>query len=151
MYNKSHDPAAVNEFLADGSDRGIILNTHELQVITSGGGFKSDNLVKQLKCHQLRESIISDHWGFSISQNHFMFKPLNRKIVQLVESKIANRIVEEIQSRKTVDNDGSSVLSMEHLGIWFLFCAVFFLVFICFICDMIMFYRKSDRSGHFES
>lgn len=87
--------------------------------------FKS--VIVDFKYTILEEKIISDHYGFLFMVNEFMFDAFNRKIVQLVESGVADRIVNSysVKLNKTEDKHGPVVLTLDHLGIWFIICLGF--------------------------
>lgn len=79
----------------------------------------------------LEEKIISDQSGFLFPNEHFLFESFNEKIIQMVESGIANFIVNKEDrelfketanntvTRKIVPDDENTVLAVFHLGNWF--------------------------------
>jgi hypothetical protein len=66
----------------------------------------------------LKEKIISDYVGVLMQTNHFLFDAYNENIVRMTESGIMQKITEE-QLPKPPEDDQPTVLSLEHLLIWF--------------------------------
>lgn len=124
----------MTQLLTDGANRGFITDTSYLSLMLyyTNGTFKYT---------KLEEKIISDHFGFQFSINNFIYNAFNRKIVQLVESGIADRNIKNFCSRCESKEDASDplILTHEHLGIWFLVllgCLLFCLM--CFLVELTM-------------
>lgn len=134
-----YNHANITDLLVEGSDRGLITDTSffSLMLYYTNGTFKYT---------RLEEKIISDHYGFMFTVNHFIFKALNSKVVQLVESGIADRNVKDFCSRcksRGGDNDEPAVLTLDHLGIWFLIWIGFMIVcFVSFLGELVTDARK---------
>jgi hypothetical protein len=77
----------------------------------------------------LAERILSDHWSFIFEdRNNFMFEAFNRKVLQLVESGIAAKIIEDsTKFRETPELHEPKVLTLNHVGVWFV-------IWLCFLC-----------------
>lgn len=103
----------------------------------------------------MKQKIISDHWGLMFPKDHYMFHAFNKKIVELVEAGIAKHILKITKKHPDYEDEvidlEPKVLTMEHLGIWFLILTgllgisllCFFVEFISKFCH---FRRKKGAS-----
>jgi phosphoribosyl-ATP pyrophosphohydrolase len=128
----------ITELLVDGSNRGVITDSNWLSVLMR----QSEGTFKYTK---LEEKIISDHWGFVFPVDSFMFKAFDRKISQLVESGIAQKIVEEfVEFSEEKPSDDPAVLTLGHLDIWFYaLMGLLCVALLCFLAEIWM-KRKSN-------
>jgi hypothetical protein len=116
----------------------------------------------------LKTKVISDSMGFGFSPNFFLFDNFNTKIVQLIESGIARKIVEEEEIRiteklgnftirkKKEKEDKRKVLRLEHLGIWFqilliLLSAASGVFAVEWIVGMVTLHLKTNLSDEFKN
>lgn len=121
-----------NDFLKEGSNRGVITDSDNLRKVSS-------NLNHHPPWSLLKEKIISDFKGFWLRKNSFMYQPMNRKVVQFFESGIASHEVSKYRYiKKFEDDSGPKVLTLEHLDagfyIWLVCIAAATLVFILELC-----------------
>lgn len=81
----------------------------------------------------LKEKVISDYVGLVLNKNNFIFDAMNRKVVQLVESGVAQKIIGE-QVTKKLEHSGPQVLTLEQLKagfyIWLVCIAISIFAFI---------------------
>jgi hypothetical protein len=107
---------SISELLADGSNNAFITDTEHLS-------FMEKSLNGTKKFSVLREIFLSDHLGFRLPNNDFMFKTLNRIITRLHESGISDLIVKnESFVRFPKASNEPVVLTLRHLGVWFYLC-----------------------------
>jgi hypothetical protein len=116
----------------------------------------------------LQTKVISDSMGFGFPPNFFLFDNFNMKIVQLIESGIARKIVEEEETKvsETLGNftirkkkekeDRKIVLSLSHLGIWFqilliLLSAASGVFVVEWIVGMVTLHLKTKLSDEFKN
>lgn len=119
------NPNLCTQFLPDGANRGVLLlNDFMLELFQN--------------CTKLAQRILSDHRVFIMPKNSFFFEPLNHKIIQLVESGLAKKFVEEASPKPNKsDEAGPVVLTLEHLGIGFKIVLFFLLIsFIFFLLEL---------------
>jgi hypothetical protein len=104
------------DILVDNSKRAIIINEYRLISLAK----KSE---EALKYKLLKEKLISDHLSFLLQdKKNLLFNMFDRKLTQLVESGIAKKIVENFTAIKPTEEDHEpKQLTMDHLGIWFVF------------------------------
>lgn len=107
----------IPKLLTDGSKTCVILSTEKLNEIIK----ESNNAFTFTK---LNEKIISDHWGFVFEMNEFMFEPFNRKVVQLVESGIAERFVTVGNATKFEKKVEPPAITLNMLSVWFKLWAI---------------------------
>jgi hypothetical protein len=109
----------LNDLLADGSKRAFVIFSDYMQYLEPEweGNFKYT---------KLNEKIMTTLFGFQFTNNHLMFKAYNRKVVQLVESGIADLIIKN-HTLKPYQQPFSEPLklTLDHLGVWFIILAVF--------------------------
>lgn len=119
--------------MVDGSNRGYITTRSAAFEM-----FIESN--KSFEFKTISERIMSYHWGFVFDVDNFMFKSFNRKVVQLVESGIADVLVKKAQFLKPkIKEEGPVTLNLDHLGIWFIVWSVFLAVaFVCFLCEVLL-------------
>jgi hypothetical protein len=77
----------------------------------------------------VKETIISDNMGFSFDNSHYFYKSFNRKVQQLVESRIIDYIIDEserleyltmaMKNAAKMTDDVKTPLSLYHLDNWF--------------------------------
>jgi hypothetical protein len=67
----------------------------------------------------LKETILSEYYGFGMGVNNFIFKPYTDKLAQLQESGIIERILRIFKPKKPITSDNRVALSLDHLMIWF--------------------------------
>jgi hypothetical protein len=106
--------------LTDGTNSALIINS------LANLFFKGDD--KEPPTYVLlKEKIISDYVGILMTTNHFLFDAYNENIARMVESGIMEMKVgkERPQSSDEVD---PTVLSFEHLLIWFEVWIAFLLI-----------------------
>lgn len=133
--SQSHDSSFIDSVLMDGSRTGIVVASDQLYVLVNRSKKKFQHRV-------LQEKIITNHVGFLLPPNSFIYEGFNRKIVQLVEAGLMQRYVAEHTGdyKEPEEEDGDPVvLNLDHLGIGFEICLLFltiaFAVFIFeFIC-----------------
>lgn len=115
LDNSEIEAESITDLLEDGSKRAIITDSNKLTSMI-------ENSAEIFKYTRLNEKILTDHWGFLFQDpNNFMFTAFNRKVVQLVESGIAKRNVEQfISGAKPEEQSEPCVLTLDHMGIWFL-------------------------------
>lgn len=105
----------------DGAKNGRIFNSlslDDLNRMTEG----------KIKFTELNEKIVTTFWRFEFEPNHFMFKAFNRKLVQLVESGIADVIVKNhMYGSKNGEETHVErpALTLQHLAVWFIALAAF--------------------------
>ena len=107
----------------EGSNRGFVTDTDHLSFIE-----KMSNGTE--KFTKLNEKLLSNHWGFQFWANDFIFKAFNRKIKQLVEAGVVDVIIKN-ESRfndLNVENHGPVMLTLDHLGTWFIIWLAFLAV-----------------------
>jgi hypothetical protein len=104
----------VVKLLADGSNRAFVTDRDWYEALE----YKSQG---KAKFAILEEIVLSDHWGFRFEVNSFMYEPFNRKIVQLVESGLADVIVKNATKiwRNIETEDEHVPLAIDHLAVWF--------------------------------
>lgn len=119
--------------LSDGSNNAFITDSEYLKFLEKSNKGSVPFTV-------LKEKVLTNHWGFMLFSNQFIFKAFNTKIPQLVESGIADYIIQkESQFRKNFENASKIPLSLEHLEHWFKFMlfsyalsgVIFILEFVC--------------------
>jgi hypothetical protein len=125
----------IENLTKDGAKTGRILASDALDVMlrqTEG----------KLKFTKLNEKIITTFWGLRFKSNSFIFKAFNRKVVQLVESGIADVIVKKhMYGSKNSEkaNDEQPALTLQHLGVWFIALAAFCsFAILCFFTENII-------------
>jgi hypothetical protein len=99
--------------LTDGSKLALFTQTHEMNYIFRLG---------LQKFAILKEKIISDYHGIMMPMNTFIFKVLNEKVVQLVESGIMGKLLQNEKPKEQLENE-KVPLSLEHLDVWFVIWA----------------------------
>lgn len=77
----------------------------------------------QVDFAQLSERIISDHIGFVLPKHSFIFKAFNRKLNQLVEGGLIEKLTKSKVQIKPEESEPTQ-LSLDHLEIWFQTCFV---------------------------
>lgn len=86
---------------------------------------------------KLKEKVITDYIGFGLFPHSFMHQVMNRRVVQFVESGLAQKAIRRYRRRlqKHASDDGPQVLSLEHLKagfcIWLACIAVAVFAFLC--------------------
>lgn len=127
-----YTPDFHTQLLVDGSKRAIYTSDEFLQSFIKS----SDGKFKYLK---LKERIVSDHISYIFERNYFMFEAYNRKILQLVESGIAAKIIQGYnQKTGELAEDGPAVLTLEHLSVGFEIWLLFLLVSsVCFLFEFV--------------
>jgi hypothetical protein len=110
---KDQDAWQFSPNLTDGSKRALYANNFGLR------HFKQPYLI-------LKEKIISDLSGLYMTLNSILFKPFNKKIIQMVESGIMEKVLR--QKIKEKEDDQPTVLCIDHLLIWFYLWGGFLLV-----------------------
>lgn len=112
----------MTELLTDGSNRGVLFDRFQFtlfkQIVQANPPFSV-----------LQEKVITDYYGIMIHTNSFMFAPTNKKVVQFVESGMAQFLVDKYRYiNKFTDDEGPQVLTLDHLDAGFyvwLVCVVF--------------------------
>lgn len=83
---------------------------------------------------QLKEKIITDYIGFVLHKESFIFDQMNRKVVQFVESGLAQKFMENYKrARKNGEEGGPKVLTLEHLN------AGFYIWLVCVCTAVVVF------------
>lgn len=136
---KSVNLTALYENLSDGSNRGMFFDSNGLRQLLW-------NEQQDPPYAILKEKIISDYVGMALEKNSFLFELINRKVVQVVESGLAQRIMNNYRYIKKYTNDiGPTVLTLDHLYAgffaWFVCVIVAISVFTCELCS----FRKPKR------
>jgi hypothetical protein len=126
-------PHQFTEHLTDGSKKGILTDTKHLTMLI--------RLAKgKFKYKKLQERISLSHISFLFRKNHFLFDVFDKKLSQMIESGLAEKIVNEFESPFPPLKEDSEpvVLSLHHLGTGFLICLLFllasFVVFVLEVC-----------------
>jgi hypothetical protein len=120
MIEHSDDTWQVlNDLLADGSKRAFVISSDYMEHMEA-------NWEGNFKYTKMNEKIMTTLRGFQFLNNHLMFKAYNRKVVQLVESGIADLIVKN-HTRKPYQEQFSEPpkLTLDHLGVWFIIMGAF--------------------------
>lgn len=121
----------VENYLSDGSKRGLIIITLDLSNLNknSKGTFKHK---------MLEEKLLSNHVGFSFSKNSLMFDAVNKKIVRLVESGLAALYVNKLTYKSKIEDDeGPKVLTIGQLSAGFeIWLTCLFIALLCFITEI---------------
>lgn len=89
----------------------------------------------------LNEKILSNQMGFKFLANDFLFEAFNKKIVQFVESGVADLIIRNESRFKDTnfENLEPLILTLSHLGVWFQILLVFLSVgSLCFVLEFIL-------------
>lgn len=136
--HKTYNSEYIEQLLTDGSKRGFMASSDALEVLMkrSNGTFKFT---------ELDEKIITDHVVFYMSENNFLFRSFERRLVQLVDSGIAQYIVDSYAYKQRSKNeDPRRVLTYNHLAIGFQIWLFFlFVAFLCFLLEFVpSIYRK---------
>jgi hypothetical protein len=135
-----NDEKVITDLLKDGSNRGIATDTNWLNFIIA-------NSSGRFKYTKLEEKVMSDHWGFVFDYNHSLYKAFNSKIVQLVEAGLAGYIVSQDTARSVVEEKSNVVLTMEHLGIWFIIALCFIgCAVVVFLMEIVVSLRRGERN-----
>lgn len=118
--------------LQEGSNKGFITGSDAVTVLMNSMETKPIFSV-------LKEKVITDYCGFSMPTNAFMFESINRKVVQFVESGLAEELMKKYQWKNILHEEGGpKVLTFEHLhagfSVWLASCAIAVLVFLCEKC-----------------
>lgn len=79
----------------------------------------NQNSKGKIKFAVLKEKIITDFLSLTTDKNHFLYESMNRKIVQLVESGVADKYVREQTIHIPEEKIGPVVLTLDHLGFGF--------------------------------
>lgn len=88
---------------------------------------------------QLQERVSLSHKSFIFFKTDILYSAFNNKLIQLIESGISDRFVDEYSNHDHAEPDSGEpvVLTMEHLGVgflvWLLFCL---LSFVCFLIEV---------------
>lgn len=129
---ETKEPGFYPRLLYDGSNRGFLMSDEDL--------FKLALYVQgHFKHTKLEQRIGSNHKGFKLPKNHFIFEAFNHKIVQLFESGLATKFINDALSQSGKDDeDGPVVLTIKHLGIGFKIVAFFLVIsFIVFLLEFV--------------
>lgn len=129
MYN-SRDISDIQFVLTDGSKRGILLtNVHSSFYL---------NQSTPVSHPILNERLISNHMSMCLPKEHVIYHAFNVKIIQMVESGLAKKYVDDyIYKKKIAEQNGPVVLDLDHLGFGFLICLFCLLVaFLCFLIEL---------------
>jgi hypothetical protein len=121
---------SIANLLQDGTNRGFITDTDWLSVLVKAAK-------GNVQFTKLNERIISNYWGLSFDSTSFIYKAFDRKICQLVESGIAEKIVSEFVSYRSEEVvDEPVVLTLSHLEYWFFaWAALLALALVCFVVE----------------
>jgi hypothetical protein len=113
------------ELLSTGSNRAYVTTTNHETFLRALIGKTRENAPWSV----VEEKIISDGRGFMFFSNSSFYEHFNKKLLQLVESGIANKIVEEEEERKLkkskkrvnkeIEEEEKVKLSLSHLEPWF--------------------------------
>lgn len=116
-----------DQLLETGSNRGFLCDTNILRFDRTP--------IKRYS--QLKEKIISDYNGFMLAPNSFMFDSLNRKVVQFVESGLAQKFVSKyFDTKKVAELNGPKVLTLDHLSAgFFVWLACLVVAIVGFVCE----------------
>lgn len=108
----------------------------------------SDNLLNFLikitngkfKHTKLKERIIADYMCFYLKSDDPKFKIFDRKIIQLVESGLTDKIrSDHYDGRLVEDESGPTVLTLDQLGVGFQIWLLFLLISsVCFISEFVV-------------
>jgi hypothetical protein len=133
------------KLLKDGSNRAFVTNRDWYEALE----YESKGTAKFAI---LEEIVLKDHWGFRFVVNNFMYDAFNRKIVQLVESGLADVFVKNATKKwRNVEAEVKHVpLTMEHLAFWFylffaLLTAALFVLEVCWKKHSEYFLAKKGR------
>lgn len=115
------------------------------------------NLSGNVPWNILEEKVITDYVGFKFGVDHFYFESFNQKVFQLIESGIANLIVDEeyknnlLKKMKTIENFdiNKSKLTLQHLDTWFYALLILLsLATVVFFCELMVWkiQQRKNRS-----
>jgi hypothetical protein len=154
---ENDDLKTLVKLLSNGSNRAFITDRDWYEALE----YESKGTAKLAI---LEEIVLSDHWGFRFEVNSFMYEPFNRKIVQLVESGLADVFVKNATKIwRNVDADDKHVsLTLAHLSVWFylwlILMVIALLVFVLEVCrvraifkhlaskfDILAYVRRTDE------
>lgn len=124
-----------DEFFKNGVNRATILNSEDVRLLS----FAFDRREISAPWVQLKEKIISDYMGLALYKNSFMYELINRKVVQFMESGLAQSLVDSYRYiKKHADKIEPNVLTLEHLQagfyVWLACIVVSLIAFIMEIC-----------------
>lgn len=121
-------------FFAENSNKGVVIQNDQLRSVEL---YMND---EDPPFSILKEKIITDTNGFSQYRNSFMFEPINRKVVQFVESGLAQYLVDRYRVKeKPVGDSGPKVLTLEHLNAgYYIFLACISLAVFTLIVEKIV-------------
>lgn len=121
---------AHDEFFKNGVNHGAILNSEDVRHLSFGW----DRWKISAPYVQLKEKIISDYMGLALYKNSFMYELMNRKVVQFMESGLAQSLVNSYRYiKKTADKNEPNVLTLQHLQ------AGFYVWLACIVVSLIVF------------
>jgi hypothetical protein len=121
------------ELLVDGANKAYVTDRDWYEELEYGSEGTANFAV-------LEEIVLSDHWGFRFEVNHYMYDAFNRKIVQLVESGLADVLVKNATKkwRKVEAEEEHVALTIDHLAVWFylwlILLGIALLAFIVEVC-----------------
>lgn len=119
----------MHQILFDSSKSGLLLNSEEILVYNS-------NMKSRMQLTKLAERVILNHKCFAFEKNAFVYAAFDRKIVQLVESGLADKFIRDYESSIKMENfeeiDGPVVLTLNHLGVGFQIWLLFVFLSIAF-------------------
>lgn len=99
--------------LSDGSKTAVVIHSEVFQKLFVEAKGQNDYT-------SLEETVITDHAAFFLPRKSFMVEPFNRKVMQLVEAGIAEKIVKSYDKHFGVEEpDDHIVLTLGHLGFGF--------------------------------
>lgn len=129
-----YDPNYIRDLLFDDSKRGVVVDRNLM-----------NNLLRlsrgKIEFTQLEERIITDHIDFAFYKNSFMYEAFDKKLVQMVEAGITERIVAKYDSPYKYEEPegGPVVLTLSHLGVGFQFWLVFLCISIAsFVLELLL-------------
>lgn len=118
----------LTEFLADGAKHATMLSGDSID-------WGSNQLKKRIAT--LVEPLTREHISFAFDANHYIFEAFNTKVVQLVESGLARKFIDDDElfvKEFKATSAGPKVITMDHLEfgfqIWLFLLAVAALVFL---------------------
>lgn len=104
----------IRKILSDGTKRGFIIHTDGLGVL-----YNFTN--PEIKINVLPEKIMTNNVGFFFAKNHFFFDSFNRKLIQLLEGGIGDKIIDDhnVHLASIKKTGGPVIFTLNHLSIGF--------------------------------
>lgn len=130
---KTTNKSFIRQILSDGTKRGYIIHSDALHAL-------HDFTKSKMSFNVLPQAVMTNHIGFFLSTNDFIFGSFNGKLVQLLESGICQKITENYNAPlANIDRAcGPIIFTFNHLIIgfelWLFFLA---LSCACFLIELL--------------